>query len=201
MGILYCSVAVVMSIQSIETFEKAFCSEETFSHDWKDVFFNTSSKFLLYFFRKCSQHFLAYLDGTHSSVVHGLIQSQLSTADKKKNLKTLLIRDVDCNKPDDSGKSVLDYLIENNDCECIEVLLNYGQNLEVSHKCVLKAFQLRNEQEEVFKLLFAYAIKHKIAPYLTGVSDGDTFLHDVILYEKEELPFKKWIGYFCHFQK
>ena len=191
-----------MSIQSVKTFEKKFCNEETLSnHDWKDVFFNTNSTFLLYFFRECSEHSLAHLDSTRSSVVHGLIKLQLSTADKKKNLKVLLTRDVDCNKPDGSGKVVLDYLIESNDFECIEVLLRYGHNIEVSDKCLTQAFQLRNKQEEVFKLLFAYAVRHKKAPYLTSVSDGDTFLHDVILHEKEKLPFKKWVGYFLSFQE
>ena len=193
-----------MSIQSVESFEENFgVNKESCSiDDWKDVFANTSSmQFFLHLFRKCSEHFLAYIDRTNSSIVHGLIKSQMSTNAKLRSLKILLIRDVNCNKPDDNGKSVLDYLIEDNDYECIEVLLQYGRNLEVSDECLSGTFQLRNKQEEVFRLLFAHAVKHNIAPHLTGVSNGDTFLHDIVLQEKEKEPFKKWMGYFLSFSK
>lgn len=193
-----------MSLQSVESFEENFgVNKESCSiDDWKDVFANTNSmQFFLHFFRKCSEHFLAHIDRTNSSIVHGLIKSQMSTNAKLRSLRILLVRDVNCNKPDDNGKCVLDYLIEDNDYECIEVLLQYGHNLEVSDECLSRAFQLRNKQEEVFMLLFAHAVKHNIAPHLTGVSDGDTFLHDIVLQEKEKEPFKKWMGFFYLFQK
>ena len=193
-----------MSIQSVESFEENFgVDKESCSiDDWKDVFANTNSiQFFLHLFRKCSEHFLAYLDRTNSSIVHGLIKSQMSTNAKIRSLKILLIRDVNCNKPDDNGKSVLDYLIEDNDYECIKVLLQYGRNLEVSDECLSGTFQLRNKQEEVFRLLFAHAVKHNIASHLTGVSDGDTFLHDIVLQEKEKKPFKKWMEFFLSFLK
>ena len=194
-----------MCNKAVEKLEKFLCdnAKDYLIHDWIDRYIlNTNLKLFLYFFRKCSEQFLAYQDNSaQSSIIHGLVKSQMSSSDKMKSLKMLLIRDVNCNKPDGTGKFVLDYLIEDNDYECIEVLLQYGQDLKVSEKCLSKVFQLRNKQEEAFRLLFVYAIKHKVAPHLTGLSDGDTFLHEIMLREKEKAPFKKWMGYFLSFSE
>ena len=193
-----------MSNKAVEELEKFLHdnAEDYLIHDRIDRYIlNTSSKFFLYFFRKCSEQFLACQDNAHSSIIHGLVKSQMSSSNKMKSLKMLLIRNVNCNKPDGTGKFVLDYLIEDNDYECIEVLLQYGQDLKVSEKCLSKVFQLRNKHEEAFRLLFAYAIKHKVAPHLIGLSDGDTFLHEIMLYEKEKALFKKWMGYFLSFSE
>lgn len=191
-----------MSNKTVEELETHLLFANDLSiHDWIDNhILHTKSKFLpLCFFRKCSKQILAYQDDTYSSIMHGLVKSKMSSLDKMKSLKVLLTRDVNCNKPDGNGKVVLDYLIKDNEYNCIEVLLQYGRDVKVSENCLSKAFQLRNEQEEVFRLIFAYAIKHKVAPHLTGVSDGDTFLHKIILCEKEKASFKKWMGYFLTF--
>ena len=194
-----------MSNKAIEELEKVLRdnAKDFLIHDWIDEYIlNTNSKFLsLFFFRKCSEQFLAYQDYTHSSIIHGLVKSQMPSSDKMKNLKMLLLRDVNCNIPDGTGKFILDYLIKDNDYKCVEVLLQYGRDLQVSEKCLSKVFQLRNKQEEVFRLIFAYAIKHGVAPHLTGVSDGDTFLHEIMLHEKEKAPFKKWMRYFLTFSE
>lgn len=159
----------------------------------------TGSNFYLYFFRKCTKEFLDYQDDTNSSIVHGLVKSQASSLVKIKSLKLWLTRDVNFNKPDGNDKLPLDYLLEDNDCESIEVLLQHSHKVVITDKCLTKAFQLRNKQEKAFKLLFTYAVKHNIAPYLTGMSDGDTFLHEIMVQEKEKVPFKKWMGYFLSF--
>ena len=193
-----------MSSEVVENFEEIiFCNiaKGRLIHNLINVFLNTGSNFYLYFFRKCSKQFLDYQDDTRSSIIHGLIKSQMSSLAKLKSLKILLIRDVNCNKPDGKEKFALDYLVEDNDCDCIAVLLQHSQNLKISDKCLSKAFQLRNKQEKAFKLLFTYAVKHNIAPYLTGISDGDTFLHDIMVQEKEKIPFKKWMGYFLSFSE
>ena len=191
-----------MSAESAKKIESTFFDakmQKYVVNDWGDLFFkSTSSQKLLYFFLKCSEQFLASQDDTHSCVVHGLVKSQLSTTAKAKCLKILLIRGVKTNHFDDNGKTVLEYLIEINDSECIEVLLKHGnhQDVQVSEKCLLTSFHSRNQQRKGFKLLFTYAVKHNIAPQLTGMSDGDTFLHKIILHEKNLVPFKEWLGYF-----
>ena len=192
-----------MSSEFVKKIEENFYNNETKScsiNDWRNVFSKaTSSQLFLFFFRKCSEKFLACQDEMCCYIVHGLVKSQLSVTYKAKILRMVLIRGVDTNQLDGTGKTVLDYLIDDNDDECTEVLLEHGQNLQVSDKCLTRAFQLRNQQQKLFKLLFAYAIKHNIAPHLTGVSDGDTFLHEMVLQEKEKISFKEWLGYFLSF--
>ena len=192
-----------MSSEFVERTEETYYNNETKSYsidDWRSVFsIATSLQLFLFFFRKCSEKFLTCKDKMCCYIVHGLVKSQLSVTYKAKILKMVLIRGVGVNHPDGTGKTVLDYLIDDNDDECTEVLLEHNRDLEVSDKCLTRAFQLRNQKQKLFKLLFAYAIKHNIAPHLTGASDGDTFLHEIVLQEKEKAPFKEWLEYFLSF--
>ena len=191
-----------MSNKAVEELENILChnAKDYLIHEWIDkCFLDKSPKFLSYFFRKCSEQFLAYQDGKCSSIIHGLVKSHMSSSNKMKSLKMLLIRGVNCNKLDGNKKSIFDLLVEDNDWECIKILLDYGQNLMVLENCLCMVFKLRNEHEEIFKALFAYAIKHKVAPNLTGISDGDTFLHEIMVHEKEIAHFKKWMGFFLSF--
>ena len=173
----------MLSLESARKIENAFFDAERQKHvinDWGDLFFKTtSSQKLLHFFRKCSEQFLACQDDTSSCIMHGLVKSQqLSITTKAKCLKILLDRGVSTDHLDDSKKGILDYLIEINDSgDCIEILLKHGENIQVSEKSLLLAFNLRNQQKKGFKFLLAYAVKQNIAPHLTGISDGDTFLH------------------------
>ena len=191
-----------MSSKIVEELENIFCDNARYYliHNWIDTFLlDRSPKFLLHLFRKCSKQFLAYQDDTYSSMIHGLVKSHMPSSNKMKSLKMLLSRGVNCNKLDGNKKSILDYLVEDNDLECIKILLEHGQNLIISGNCLSRSFQLRNTHEEIFRLLFAYAIKHKVAPNLTGILDGDTFLHEIMIHEKEMALFKKWMGFFLSF--
>ena len=193
---------LIMSNKAVEELENILCNnaKDYLIHEWiNKCFLDKSPKFLSYFFRKCSEQFLAYQDGKCSSLIHGLVKSHMSSSNKMKSLKMLLIRGVNCNKLDGNKKSILDLLVENNDWECIKILLDYGQNLMVSENCLNTVFKLRNEHKEIFRALFAYAIKHKVAPNLTGISDGNTFLHEIMVHEKEIAHFKKWMGFFLSF--
>ena len=200
--IIFNILDITMSNKAVEELENILChnAKDYLIHEWIDkCFLDKSPKFLSYFFRKCSEQFLAYQDGKCSSIIHGLVKSHMSSSNKIKSLKMLLIRGVNCNKLDGNKKSILDHLVEDNDWECIKILLDYGQNLMVSENCLCRVFKLRNKHEEIFRALFAYAIKHKVAPNRTGISDGDTFLHEIMVHEKEIAHFKKWMGFFLSF--
>ena len=190
-----------MSNKAVEVLENILCdnAKEYLIPDWIDEVLDKIPKVFSYFFRKCSEQVLVYQDVTCSSIIHGLVKSHISSSNKMKSLKILLVRGVNCNKLDGNKKSVLDYLAEDNDWECIKILLEHGQNLIISENCLSRVFQLRNTHEKVFRLLFAYAIEHKVAPNRTGISDGDTFLHEIMIHEKEMVLFKKWMGFFLSF--
>ena len=200
--IIFNILDIIMSNKAVEELENILChnAKDYLIHERIDkCFLDKSPKFLSYFFRKCSEQFLAYQDGKCSSIIHGLVKSHMSSSNKIKSLKMLLIRGVNCNKLDGNKKSILDHLVEDNDWECIKILLDYGQNLMVSENCLCMLFKLRNKHEEIFRALFAYAIKRKVAPNLTGISDGNTFLHEIMVHEKEIAHFKKWMGFFLSF--
>ena len=161
-----------MSSELVKKIERMFYNNARKSFvipDWKGVFFkrvfkNPSSQLFLYFFRKCSEQFLTCQDQTGSCILHGLVKSQLPTTAKIKVFKIVIDRGINVNQLDGTKRTVLDYLIENNDIECIEVLLKHSHCLQISDKYLLL---LQNTQKEVCEMLFKYADKHKIAPHLT----------------------------------
>ena len=162
-----------MSNEFVKKIERRFYNNARKSFvipDWKGVFFkrvfkNPSSQLFLYFFRKCSEQFLTCQDQTGSYILHGLAKSQLSTTAKIKVLKIVIDRGINVNQLDGTKRTVLDYLIENNDIECIEVLLKYSHCLQIPDIYLLL---LRNTQKEVVcEILFKYADKHEIAPHLS----------------------------------
>ena len=140
--------------------------------DWKSVFLisafkRSSSQLFLFFFKNCSEQFLTCQDQTGSYIIHGLVKSQLSTSAKRKILETVIDRGINCvNLLDGIKRSALDYLIDNNDIKCIEVLLKHGHYLQVSDKCLSRTLQLRNTQK-ICEVAFTYADKHYIASHLT----------------------------------
>jgi len=170
--------------------------------DWKAFLSRTEFKqnqfLVVFFFRKCKEELLYCQDSSGSMVLQALVQSQLFSTFKQKCLKILASR-LDLNCKDSTGRTVLDYLVEFDDCNCITALMHTNHDVHISDGCLKKAFHCRNQHEEMFKLLASYAIKHNIAPHLTGIKDGDTFLHKIMLHEKDKQPFKKWLLFLLSF--
>ena len=189
-----------MGQSAVKQIEKDFYSNRK-EGNTMDIFqhylsLHQDPKHLMFFFRKCEKNFLSIIEPW---ILHCLMKSELPSMPKQKLLKIILCRGVSSNHLDSTGKSFLDNLIESNDCECIKILLENDLKLNITSDHLERVFKNRNQHEEVFELLIEHAIKHNIAPHLTGVGDGNTFLHKIILHETNLQKFKKWLKFLLSF--